>query len=281
MRPILRTAVTLLGVTLAVLPALPGAVPAGLPALAGVTLGPPAAQAAETARLAVGFSPYRLGQSTTLKIALHLGVAGSADGLPSPVTRFEIRIPADMELIASSLGLAICHPQALLAGGLQGCSPNARIGYGRAEIRVPLGPEAVPESAGIDAEMGPPVNGQIGVLLYAEAGAPVAAQLIFPGVLFGGGGNTGQNLETPVPLIPTLPGAPDISMVSMNLSLGPDGLTYYEQAHGRTVGYRPEGIALPAQCPRGGFRFASAISFLDGSTVRAASTVPCPPARRR
>ncbi len=174
-------------------------------------------------------------------------------------------IPANMELIASSLGLAICRPAALLTGGVEGCSPNARIGYGSAEIKVPVGPEAVPEAASIDAEMGPPVDGQIGVLLYTEAGAPVAAQLIFPGVLFDGSGASGQSLDTSVPLIPTLPGAADISMVSMNLSLGPDRLTYYEQVRGKTVGYRPEGISLPTSCPRGGFRFTSDISFLDGT----------------
>jgi hypothetical protein len=271
MRPMIRTlAVTLLGMAL-VVSAMSGATLAVLPGVA---------RAAETARLAVGFSPYRLGQSTTLKIALHLGVAGSSDGLPSPVTSFEMRIPADMELIASSLGLAVCHPQALLVSGLEGCSPNARIGYGSAQIEVPVGPEVVPEAASIGAEMGPPVDGQIGVLLYAEAGAPVAAQLIFPGVLLGGSGASGQSLDTQVPLIPTLPGGADISMVNMDLSLGPDQLTYYEQVRGKTVGYRPEGISLPTSCPRGGFRFSSDVSFLDGSTVRAASTVPCPPARR-
>jgi hypothetical protein len=250
-----------------------------LAATALIVLSAPA-HAAETARLTAGFSPYRLGRSTTLKLALKLGVAGAPGGLPSPVTSFNMRIPTDLELIGSSLGLAICPPEALLAGGQESCSPNARLGFGSAEIEVPLGPEAVPEAASIDAEMGPPVEGQIGVLLYAEAGAPVAAQLIFPGVLFGSAGSTGQSLDTAVPLIPTLPGAPDISMVSMNLSLGPDQLTYYKQVNGRTVGYRPEGIALPASCPRGGFRFESDISFQDGTSVTASSTVPCP-ARRR
>ncbi len=269
MRPIVRTlAVALLCVAPAVM--VSGATLAALPGVA---------RAAETARLAVRFSPYRLGKSTTIKIALHLGVAGMSDGLPSPVTRFDMRIPADMELIASSLGLAICHPQALLVSGLEGCSPNARIGYGNAQITVPVGPESVPEAASIDAEMGPPVDGEIGVLLYAEADAPVAAQLIFPGVLFGGSGANGQSLDTSVPLIPTLPGAADISLVNMNLSLGPERLTYYEQVRGRTVAYRPEGVSLPMDCPRGGFRFSSDVSFLDGSTVRATSTVLCPSAR--
>lgn len=251
--------------------------PAALLLLAAAGSHPAAAMAAQTAKLKAGFSPYRLGRSTTVKLALEIGVAGESDGLPSPVTRFEMRIPANLELIGSSLGLSICHPEALLANGPDGCPSDARLGLGSAQIKVPVGPEPVTEGATIEAEMGPPVGEEIGVLLYAEAGTPVAAQLIFPGVLFGG---TSQSLSTAVPLIPSLPGAPYISVVSMKLSLGPEGLTYFKTVHGRTVGYRPEGIALPEHCPRRGFRFSSKIAFADGTSVSASSTVPCP-ARRR
>ncbi|HEV3072097.1 MAG TPA: hypothetical protein VGY76_11820 [Solirubrobacteraceae bacterium] len=247
-----------------------------LPMVAAGAL-PAAAEAAQTAKLKAGFSPYRLGRSTTVKLGLEIGVAGASDGLPSPVTRFEMRIPANLELIGSSLGLSICHPEALLANGPDGCPADARLGLGSAQIKVPVGPEPVTEGASIEAEMGPPVGEEIGVLLYAEAGTPVAAQLIFPGVLFGG---ASQSLSTAVPLIPSLPGAPYISMVSMKLSLGPEGLTYFKTVHGRTVGYHPEGIALPAHCPRGGFRFVSSLQFADGSSASAASTVPCPSRRR-
>jgi hypothetical protein len=239
---------------------------------------PAAAQAVQTAKLKAGFSPYHLGRSTTVRLGLEIGVAGESNGLPSPVTRFEMRIPANLELIGSSLGLSICNPGALLAQGADGCPADARLGLGSAQIKVPVGPEPVTESASIEAEMGPPVGEEIGVLLYAEAGTPVAAQLIFPGVLFGG---VSQSLSTAVPLIPSLPGGPDISMVSMKLSLGPEGLTYFKTVHGRTVGYRPEGIALPARCPHGGFRFASDIAFADGTSTSASSTVPCPSSRRR
>lgn len=239
---------------------------------------PTVAQATETAKLQAGFSPYRLGASTTLKLALDIGVAGASDGLPSPVTRFEMRIPANLELIGSKLGLSICHPATLLASGSEGCPADARLGLGSARIKVPVGPEPITESASIVAEMGPPVGEEIGVLLYAEAGSPVAAQLIFPGVLFGG---QSQSLSTAVPLIPSLPGAPDISMVSMKLSLGPEGLTYFKTVHGKTVGYRPEGIALPTRCPHGGFHFASELAFVDGTTASASSVVPCPVTRRR
>lgn len=239
---------------------------------------PAVAGAAETVKLKAAFSPYRLGRSTTVKLGLAIGVAGTSNGLPPPVTKFDMHIPANLELIGSSLGLSICHSSALLANGADGCPPNAQLGFGSAQIKVPVGPEPVTETASIEAEMGPPVGEEIGVLLYAEAGSPVAAQLIFPGVLFGG---ASQNLSTAVPLIPSLPGAPDISMVSMNLSLGPEGLTYFKTVHGRTVGYRPEGIALPKRCPRKGFRFSSDISFADGTTASASTIVPCPSSRHR
>jgi hypothetical protein len=249
--------------------------------LAFVVLGclPAPARATETARLNIGFSPYRLGSGTTVEIALNLGVAGTPGGLPAPVTSFDLQIPADLELIGSSLGLAICKPQALLASGPAGCSPNARLGFGTAQINVPVGPEPVSEPAMIEAEMGPPVGEEVSVLLYADAQAPVAAQLIFPGVLFEGAG--AQGLNTSVPPIPTVPGASDASMLSMSLSLGPNHLTYYEKLHGRTVAYRPQGISLPAKCPRKGFRFVSNIAFQDATTVTASSTVACPPSRRR
>jgi hypothetical protein len=267
-RPLFST-VALLALLLAtVASAAAMAAAAALPAVAG---------AAQTAKLTAGFSPYRLGRSTTVKLDLRIGVAGESGGLPSPVTRFEMHIPANLELIGSSLGLSICHAGELLASGPDGCPADARLGLGSAEIKVPVGAEPVSETASMEAEMGPPVGEEIGVLLYAEAGSPVAAQLIFPGVLAGG---ASQSLSTAVPLIPSLPGAPYISMVSMKLSLGPEGLRYFKTVHGRTVGYRPEGIALPARCPRGGFKFTSNLQFADGSSVSATSTVPCP-ARRR
>jgi len=108
---------------------------------------PPLAGAAQTAKLTAGFSPYRLGRSTTVKLGLEIAVAGVSDGLPSPVTRFELRIPANLELIGSSLGLSICHPEALLANGPDGCPADSRLGLGSALIKVPVGPEAVSEAA--------------------------------------------------------------------------------------------------------------------------------------
>jgi len=235
---------------------------------------PTIAQASETATLAMAFTPYRLGESTTLTI--HLNIANSEGGVPGPVTSFNTRMPPSLELIGSTLGLAICKPAALLARGAEGCSPNARIGFGSAQAEVPFGPDILGETASVEAFIGPSVGENIGVLLYGEARYPIFADVVFPGLLLLGTGPVGESLNTTIPVIPTLPGAPDVSVVSMELSIGPDHLIYYKQVHGRRVSYRPEGITLPSVCPRDGFLFITELTFLDGTNLKVPSTVPCP-----
>jgi hypothetical protein len=250
-----------------------------LSALALVCL-PAVAQASEKASFNVSFSPSRLGAPTTLEMDVTI-VNTQAGLLPSPTTGFNMHLPLELELLGSTLGLAICQPAPLLADGLTGCSPNARLGSGIATVEVPFGPEIVTETATIEALMGPPVGEQIGVLLYVEGKTPVAAQLVFPGqVLLGQGENGGQSLETSITPTPTLPGAPDAAVTHLHLSVGPKHLTYYKKVHGRMVGFRPTGIALPRRCPRGGFRFVTEMGFQDGTSLTLPSTVSCSMLRR-
>lgn len=84
-----------------------------------------------------------------------------------------------------------------------------------------------------------------------------------------------------IPLVPTLPEAPDISVVQVRSTLGPLHLTYYEEVSGRRVAYEPKGILLPNRCPRGGFRFVADFGFQDGSRASAHTAVPCPRSRAR
>jgi hypothetical protein len=240
---------------------------------------PSAAQASDTAKLEVSFSPYKLGGTTTVKVKVILG--NTDGGLPHPVTSFDTRLPPRLELAGSSLGLAICQPALLLAKGLEGCSPNARVGSGSATVDVPFGPEIVSETASVEALIGPSTGENVGVLLYAEGRVPVLAQSIFPGVLVLGSTSLGESLNTEVPVIPTLPDGPDVAVTNMQLSLGPEHLTYYKRVHGKQVGYRPRGVSLPAKCPRGGFVFNVALAFAGGAPLEVSSTVPCPSSRRR
>jgi len=61
----------------------------------------------------------------------------------------------------------------------------------------------------------------------------------------------------------------------MHITLG-GNLTYYETVRRRSIPYHPAGIGLPDTCPRGGFRFASRLAFLDGESASTRTVVACP-----
>jgi hypothetical protein len=236
---------------------------------------PASAQAAETVALRTSFTPDRLGASTT--IGFGFTIASTTGGLPSPLTHVSLRMPKGMNYVTTTLGLAICKPEALVAKGLSGCSPNSRLGYGSAFVEVPFGANAGQEIPEIQALMGPPHDGNIVVLFYANGLAPVYAQIVFAGELLPGEGAFGGNLDTVIPEIKSVTNGPPVSIINVNSTIGPNHLTYYKRVHGKLVGYKPQGVALPTKCPRGGFPFSALFTFLDGSQVPATSKVPCPP----
>ena len=239
---------------------------------------PACAQAAETVALHTSFSPDRLGASTT--IGFGFTIASTTGGLPSPLTHVSLRMPKGMNYVTTTLGLAICKPERLVEKGLSGCSPNSRLGFGSAFVEVPFGQGSGREIPNIEALMGPPHEGNIVVLFYANGLAPVYAQIVFQGELLPGEGAFGGNLDTAIPQIPSVTNGPPVSIINVQSTIGPSHLTYYKYVHGRKVGYQPKGVSLPLKCPHGGFPFAAEFTFLDGSQVPATSTVPCPPPLR-
>jgi hypothetical protein len=248
--------------------------------LAFAYLAPSAAHAvSERAFLHASFSPNRLGTPTTITFGFHLEtVEGVA---PPPLTALDLRIPAGMNYTTTTLGLAICQPAALLARGLAGCSPNSRLGYGNALVEVPFGTGNGHEIPEIQAVAGPSPNGNLVVLFYADGRFPVYAQLAFSGEVLPDSGRYGSQLASTVPLVTSVPGGPDVSIVEVQTTIGPSHLTYYKHVHGRLVPFRPRGVSVPERCPRGGFPFAAGFAFQDGSRTRATTTVPCPPPRHR
>jgi hypothetical protein len=244
-------------------------------------LAPCAAQAqgvSERASLHASFSPDRLGAPTTITFGFHLATAEGA--APPPLTALDLRMPAGMNYTSTTLGLAVCQPAALLANGLAGCSPNARLGYGSAYVEVPFGTGAGHEIPEIQAVAGPSPNGNLTVLFYANGLFPVYAQLAFSGEVLPDKGRFGSQLATTVPLVTSVPGGPDVSILSVTSTIGPSHLTYYKHVHGRLVPFRPRGVAVPERCPHGGFPFAADFTFQDGGSTSAQTTVPCPPRHR-
>jgi hypothetical protein len=235
-----------------------------------------AAPASEQATLRASFTPDRLGASTTIAFGFHLQ---TTEGLaPPPLTGIVLHMPAGMNYTLTTLGLATCEPAVLQVKGVDGCSPNSRLGSGNALVEVPFGTGSGHEIPEVQAVSGPPTpSGNQVVLFYANGQAPVSAQLVFAGEILPDAGPFGSQLATNVPLIPSVPGGPDVSVVEVNSTIGPSGLTYYKHVHGRLQPFHPLGIGVPERCPRGGFPFSASFSFMDGSQASASTTVPCPP----
>ena len=233
----------------------------------------------ERARLKTSFSPDRLGASTTIGFSFE--VSTSEGAAPPPLTAVDLYMPAQMNYGQTTLGLAICQPAVLLAQGPSGCSPNSRLGYGSAFVEVPFGTGSGHELPEIQALMGPPIDGNMDVLFYANGQTPVSAQLVFVGEVLPATGVFGSQLSTAVPAIPSVPNGPDVSIVRVQATIGPSHLTYYKHRHGKRVPFHPIGIGVPERCPTGGFPFTAQFTFQDGSHATASDTVPCPPARHK
>jgi hypothetical protein len=237
------------------------------------------ASATQSVALGAAFTPYRLGAPTT--IDLNLQVQAPADQIPSALTEVEVRYPQNLGFALSGLGLAVCSPATLEAAGTSGCPANSIMGRGSAVAELRFGPQLVTENASISIARAPDQEGHIALLLYASGPSPVNTQILSPAQLLPTSRPFGGRLQMELPVIPSVPGAPDVAIVSLRVTLGPQGLTYYEQTEGNTLAFTPKGILLPKTCPRGGFPFAATFSFLDGSHPVAQATVPCPSPRGR
>jgi hypothetical protein len=252
---------------------------AALALLVVLALAATPACALELASLHASFSPDRLATPTTIGFSFRLSTPeGYA---PPPLAGIDLRMPAGMNYTATTLGLALCRPAALLARGLSGCPPNSRLGVGSALVEVPFGVGSGHEVPEVQAVAGPSPSGNLVVLFYANGLYPVSAQLEFAGEVLPDTHRFGSQLAVQVPLVTSVPGGPDVSLVSVQTTIGPAHLTYYRHEHGRRVAFHPRGVEVPARCPHGGFPFAASFAFQDGGQASATTTVPCPrPAHR-
>jgi hypothetical protein len=117
-------------------------------------------------------------------------------------------------------------------------------------------------------------GGHASLLFYAVGRLPIATQLVFTGVIVPG--TSGESIRAAIPLIPTLPEAPDAAIVAMRSTLGTRQLTYHRTVGRRRVRFTPRGATVPARCPAGGFPFSVAFGFNDATSATAAAAVACP-----
>jgi hypothetical protein len=275
----MRRAALLAALLAAGLPAAAGASPRERAATAAPSGRSIPAGAAPTATLSASFEPDRLGQRTTLEFGFQ--ITGGPGRVPPALTEVDLSYPNHLGIELSGLGLATCAEAALQAAGPRGCPADSIMGHGTALAEISLGGEVVDESAPLEILRAADQEGHLALLFDATGTSPLAASVVFPGVLLPAPAPYEGLLSIGLPLIPSVPGAPDVALVRLSSTLGPSRIVYYEQVEGRTLAYQPPGILIPKTCPAGGFPFAAQFGFADGSHASATTVVPCPRPRHR
>ncbi len=249
-------------------------------ALLGLLALPVVAGATEQAKLHVSFQPDHLGKSTTIHFDIALTTRPGE--IPTPITDISIALPVGMGLGTTDLGEDTCNPTQLIERSLLGCSPNSQMGHGKAIVGLPVGGQVIENEAEITIFMAKPEHETTSMMFYADTHYPVAEEEIFMSQLLPQSkGPFGASLNTVLPIIEPWPEASDTAILRLESTLGPSGLTYYEWAHGKEVGYTPTGMDVPETCPRHGFPFAATFTFKSGASISTATTVPCPRVPKR
>jgi hypothetical protein len=226
-----------------------------------------------SARFRVWFTPNRPGANTTIHFGFRIRMSDGST--PPPLVSVKVSLPPGLEG-TPTLGQVVCEPLRLQLFGEAGCSPNALMGRGHADVRLAFGDTVINDASTISIFMGPPIQRHTTMVFLATSRSPVFAEVLFHGSLLPDPSSPeGALLQAAIPLVPSVPGAPYVSVVSMETTLGPENITYFRDSHGKRIAFEPEGLALPAQCPRRGFPFVGTLGFVDGTTIRSTYVAQC------
>jgi len=163
-------------------------------------------------------------------------------------------------------GFATCNPTALKNTGPSACPKKSRFTIvGEANGVVSFGNERVEEKTSVQGFFAP--GGAL--QFYTQGTSPVSLEFISPSHIVNA--NT-PSIITTVPLVETVPGAPDASVLSLKITAG----SAYKK--GKSTVYFG---TVPKKCPKGGFPVKSELKFaglggLSPQTVTSSYKAPCP-----
>jgi len=194
-------------------------------------------------------------------------------GFPPPIIGVNFYLPKGSKLHPS--GFPTC-PKATLepsGTGPGGCPKGSAAGpVGHVLGIVAFGKERVPEEATLESFYAP--GG--GIEFFTSGHSPVSLEILSSGhyVNLGGGEGFGPKLITEVPLVETVPGAPDASVETISVKAGSA-----IKKGGKTIYYGT--LPKKGQCPKGGFLVKTEVMFaglggLAPQTVTATYKAPCP-----
>jgi hypothetical protein len=222
-----------------------------------------AAQAETVASIAPSLSPNRLRTRASLTFTMRF--SGGPFGVPSPVSRSIVRLPAGLTLDIPHL--SSCAAARLRSRGAGGCPARSQIGRGRALVETHEGTGVITEQVTLWVFLGPPHNLQPTFEILAQGYTPLYERKVFTGVVLPAAAPYGEELSLSIPPIPTLMFEPNASIANFTLTIGPAG---HRRAPGRAA------VLTPSSCPAGGLPFAAETTYADGSTGDSLATIPCP-----
>jgi hypothetical protein len=222
---------------------------------------PPQALLATSATITPSLSPDHLGAHASLTLTIHF--AGGEFGVPSPVRRSVLRLPAGVSLEVPAL--RSCSAGRLRAHGPGGCPSRSQLGSGEALAETHMGSQVTSEQVSLRAFLGPPNNLQPTFEILAKGYTPLDEQIVFGGSVLADRPPYGEELVMSIPAVPTLPQEPDASIVKFSLTVG--------ASHGRRD---RNTVLVPSRCPAGGFPFAAEFIYANGSDGSASARIPCP-----
>ena len=197
------------------------------------------------------------------EVEVQVTIAGTEyGGFPSPLVGMTIYAPSGVEV--DTKGFASCVPAVLQADGPSGCPSNSRAGpTGEGLGVVSFGGERVNEKVSLQSFFTP--TG--GLSFYAVGRTPTFFEILEKGYWSTASAPYGPELTVELPLVETVPGADDASILSFKVKVG----AAYRRGR-KTVSY----ITLPRRCPKGGAPLKAELKFMSGETVTIAYRQPCP-----
>jgi hypothetical protein len=163
-------------------------------------------------------------------------------------------------------GFVTCSPTALEKTGPKACPAKSKFTIaGSANGVVSFGNERVEETTSVQGFFAP--GGAL--QFYTQGTSPVSLEFISASHIVYG---SAPQIVTTVPLVETVPGAPDASVLSINVTAG----SAYKKGKS-TVYYG----TVPKTCPKGGFPLKSELMFaglggLSPQKVTTSYKAPCP-----
>lgn len=192
-------------------------------------------------------------------------------GAPPPLIGISVYLPTGVKL--HPRGFVTCPFKTVVEEKApERCPKGSAAGpVGKVYGVVSLGDTRVPETVDLSSFFAPGGGFEFFVAGHTPVSLeiPTTARLLQPN----GGGGFGPEFTGQVPLVETVPGAPDASVDAIDITIG----SAYRK-NGKAVYYG----TVPKTCPAGGFRVKSEFTFAENGDVAMPETVtvpfraPCP-----